>query len=147
MLTSFEEELAKNGSIAFTNVGVSMKPLLKEGRDVMLIRAADGKSVRKYDAVLFRRPGITGRGEYVLHRVLKRLPDGSFWIVGDNCTRGETVAPENVLGVLEAILRKGKRISVTAFSYRVYVFFWGVLYPLRILALKVWRALRRALKF
>ncbi|MBP5288747.1 MAG: S24/S26 family peptidase [Clostridia bacterium] len=142
MLTSFEEELAKNGCIAFTNVGVSMKPLLREGRDVMRIRAADGKSVKRYDAVLFCRPGITGRGRYVLHRVLKRLPDGNLWIVGDNCTEGETVPPENVLGVLEAVLRKGKTISVTAFSYRVYVFFWGVLYPVRIFALKVLRTLR-----
>ena len=144
MLTSFEEELEKNGRIAFTNVGVSMKPLLREGRDVMLIRRCDGKDVKKYDAVLFRRPWIQGRGEYVLHRVLKRRPDGVLWIVGDNCTDGEDVAPENVLGVLEAIQRKGKRIPVTAFSYRVYVFFWGVLYPLRIFALKIWRVLRRA---
>lgn len=147
MPTSFEEELAKSGTIAFTNVGVSMKPLLREGRDVMLIRAVDGRNVKKYDAVLFRRPGLEGRGKYVLHRVLKRLPDGALWIIGDNCTEGERVAPENVLGVLEAILRKGKRISVSAFSYRVYVFFWGVLYPLRIFALKVWRAFRRTFGF
>ena len=146
MNTSFEEELDRKGSIAFTNVGVSMKPLLKEGRDVMLIRKISGNDAKKYDAVLFRRPGITGRGEYVLHRILKRRRDGLFWIVGDNCTAGEIVPPENILGVLETVKRKNKEISFHSFGYRLYVFFWCVLYPVRFAGLKVWRFFRRLLR-
>ena len=86
---TFEEVLAQNGKLAYTNVGISMMPLIREGRDVMMIEARETAAIRRYDAVLFRRPGVTGRGAYVLHRILKILPDGKYWIVGDNCTSGE----------------------------------------------------------
>ena len=41
MYTTFEEELEQNGKLVYTNVGVSMLPLLREGRDVMLIEKTD----------------------------------------------------------------------------------------------------------
>ena len=37
MATSFEEELERSGRLAYTNVGISMLPLLREKRDVMRI--------------------------------------------------------------------------------------------------------------
>ena len=35
---SFEEILEKDGVLTYTNKGVSMKPLLREDRDVMVIK-------------------------------------------------------------------------------------------------------------
>ena len=144
-ITTFEAALARNGSIAFTNVGVSMKPLIRQGRDVMRIEALGDRPVRKYDAVLFRRPGVQGRGEYVLHRVLKCRKDGRFWIVGDNCTEGEIVPRENILGVLTAVSRAGKLVRVTDFSYRMYLVFWCKPYHLRFLGLRIRRFFKRAI--
>ena len=144
MLTTFEEELARSGAVAFTNVGVSMKPLIRQGRDVMRIEALGDRPVKKYDAVLFRRPGVRGRGAYVLHRVLKCRKDGSFWIVGDNCTEGENVPREDILGVLSAVSRGKKLLRVTDFSYRLYVFFWCRPYHLRFAALRVRRFFKKA---
>ena len=98
---TFEEELNRSGRLVYTNVGVSMMPLLRQGRDVMLIEKRDPKDLRRFDAVFFKRPGVTGRGAYVMHRILRILPDGNYWIVGDNCTSGEIVPPADILKQLE----------------------------------------------
>ena len=143
-VTTFEKELAQKGVITFTNVGVSMKPLIRQGRDVMRIEALGDRAPAKYDAVLFRRPGVRGRGAYVLHRILKCRPDGTYWIVGDNCTEGEDVSRENILGVLTAVSRKGKLVRVTDFSYRLYLIFWCKPYRLRFLGLRIRRFIKRA---
>ena len=75
---TYEEELLARGKILRTNVGVSMLPLLREGRDVMIIERFDDR-LKKYDVPLYRR------GEaYVLHRIIKVKPDG-YDIIGDNC--------------------------------------------------------------
>ena len=97
MYTTFEGELERSGKLAYTNVGVSMLPLIRQGKDVMVIEKAD--TYRPLDAVLFRRKGVTGRGAYVLHRILKSMPDGKYWIVGDNCVSGELVERGNILGL------------------------------------------------
>ena len=141
MESTFEQELARSGKLLYTNVGVSMRPLLREGRDIMVIERAE--DYRVLDAVLFRRPGVVGRGAYILHRILKILPDGRYWIVGDNCTEGETVARENILGVLTGVMRNGRLVSVTDRKYRAYVRFWCAPYRLRFLILRGRRFLGR----
>lgn len=133
---TFEDELRRSGRLVYTNVGVSMMPLLREGRDVMVIERLDDEP-RRYDAVLFRRDGVRGRGEYVMHRILRKLPDDKYWIVGDNCTDGETVSRENILGRLTHVNRGGRIIKTTDLSYRMYVAFWCAPYHLRFAVLKL----------
>ena len=141
---TFEEVLANNGRLAYTNVGISMLPLIREGKDVLLIEAVSDRGVHRWDAVLFRRPGVTGRGAYVLHRVLKILPDGRYWIVGDNCISGEMVESQDVLGILTQVQRdNGKIIRVTDLKYRLYVLFWCRPYYIRFFVLRVIGVLRR----
>ena len=145
---TFEEELARSGKLVYTNVGVSMLPMLREGRDVMLIEACDAKNIKRYDAVLFRRNDVSGRGAYVLHRILKVLPNGKYWIVGDNCTSGEEVAAEDILGVLTQVKRDNRKvIRVTDISYKMYVLFWCKPYYIRFFVLKVRGFMRRIRRF
>lgn len=141
MYTTFEEELERSGKLAYTNVGVSMLPLIRQGKDVMVIEKAD--TYRPLDAVLFRRKGVTGRGAYVLHRILKIMPDGRYWIVGDNCVSGELVDRENILGLLTGVSRNGKLIKNTDFRYRAYVRLWCAPYPVRFFILRALRLARR----
>lgn len=145
-MTTIGEELARTGVLAYTVVGVSMRPLLREKRDVVVIERRAPEDIRKYDAVLFRRPGVKGRGEYVLHRVLKRYADGRFWIVGDNCVSGEDVRPQDVLGVMTMLKRSGKTVKPTDFWYRAYVALWCAPWPLRFALLCAARLPRRALR-
>ena len=146
VVTTFEEELARTGRIVYTNVGVSMMPLLREGRDIMVIERCDPENLKRYDAALFRRTPDKGES-YVLHRVLKRLPDGAYWIAGDNCTYGERVEPGQILGVLTAVRRGKRTISVTDFGYRLYVALWCAPYRLRFLILRFIRFCSRCLRW
>ena len=143
--SSFEEVLSRDGRLAYTNVGFSMRPLIREGKDVMIIEKRDVSALKKYDAVLFRRQNIKGRGEYVLHRILKILSDGSFYIVGDNCTEGEIVKPSQILGVLSGLYREGKPIDMDSFKYKIYITFWCAPYPFRFFVLRTKRFIRRCL--
>ena len=54
--STFEEEIAKNGRLIYTNVGDSMMPLLREKRDLLIIEKAGGR-LKKYDVPLYRRAG------------------------------------------------------------------------------------------
>ena len=133
--TTFERELNESGAVIYTNVGVSMLPLIRENRDILVIKKADG--LKKYDVVLFKRKNIKGRGEYVLHRIVKILKDGSFFIAGDNCTDGETVEREQILGVLASLRRGDKTVNLDGFCYKAYVYLWCAPYHTRFLLLKV----------
>ena len=143
---TFEEVLNRDGRLVYTNVGVSMMPLIREGKDVLIIEKCDTSALKKYDVVLFRRKNIKGRGEYVLHRIIKILPDNKFWIVGDNCTEGETVEAGMILGILKGINRDKKAGDFNGVRYRLYVLFWCAPYRLRFLFLKAKRFIRYAIK-
>ena len=135
--STFEEVLNRDGRLVYTNVGVSMRPLIREGRDVMIIDRCDPSSLKKYDVVLFVRENVTGRGKYVLHRIIKLLPDGCFYIVGDNTTGGETVKSAQILGVLTGIVRGEKSVDLGGFKYRAYIALWCAPYHLRFALLHI----------
>lgn len=135
--TTFEAELEKSGFIVYTNVGVSMLPLIRENSDILTIKKAQPETLKKYDIVLFERKNIEGRGRYILHRIIKLLPDKKYFIAGDNCTSGETVDAEQILGVLSAIQRKNKPMHLNGFGYKTYVYLWCAPYHFRFLILKV----------
>ena len=143
---SLEELLNRDGHLAFTNKGVSMMPLLREDRDVMLIERKGSERCMQLDAVLFRRPEIRGKGAYVLHRILKVYDDGTYWIVGDNCISGETVAESQILGILTGVVRNGKTMSVKDWKYQLYVNTWCRWYHLRFVCLRARRLLGRLMR-
>ena len=127
-MITLEEQLDRSGVIIHTNKGTSMLPLLRENRDLMVIRKKGTADLHKYDAVLYLRDN----GEYVLHRIIKVNSD-SYRVIGDNCINGEDVHDDQVLGVLEEIVRNGKTIKVTDKGYQVFVRVWWLIYPIRVL--------------
>ncbi len=123
---TFEEMLRQDGYIVFTNVGRSMLPLLRQRRDVIEIRPVPGPRCRKYDVVLYRRGG-----QYILHRVLKVLPQG-YLIAGDhNLFVERDVTDAMILGVMTRVIRGGRSIRPTDLRYRLYVRLWCAPWRLR----------------
>ena len=49
--STFEEEIKKSGKIIYTNVGDSMMPFIRQGRDVLVISRAEGR-LKRYDIPL-----------------------------------------------------------------------------------------------
>lgn len=136
---TFEELLARDGYLVYTNVGTSMLPLLRQGRDLLEIRRKDAARCRKYDAVLYK----TG-GRYILHRILQ-VRERDYVIVGDHCFRKEYgITDGQILGVLTGIVRGGKHISTSDRLYRCYVHLWCDFYPVRAGLLYCGELFRRA---
>ncbi len=121
----FEEILARDGKFVYRTKGVSMEPMLRQNRDIVVISVPSSR-LRKYDVALYRR----GRS-YVLHRVIAVKDDG-YLIRGDNTFSLESVPDDAVIGVLTAFKRKGKDFDVNHPAYRRYVRFWHAIYPLRL---------------
>ncbi len=130
----YEEYLEKYGRLTYRFQGVSMRPMLRQGKDTFTVVKKTAARCKKYDVVLYRR----GQ-QYVLHRVVKVLPQG-YVILGDNCIKKERDVPdERILGVLEAFTRGERQVAVSHWGYRLYARVWYWLYPLRC----GWKGLRR----
>ncbi len=137
--STIEEELLRSGQIVQPNVGDSMMPLLKQGRDLMIIDRKPEGRCKRLDAVLYRRPD----GKYVMHRILKVRKD-DYVICGDNRCNKEYGVPDSwILGVLTGVIRKGKQISVRDWRYLLYVHLWCDFFPIRSLIIRVIRRLQR----
>lgn len=126
----FEDILEKDGTLVYTNKGYSMMPWIHEGKDVIIIDKLT-TNPKKWDVVFFRRPGIVGRGEYVLHRVMRIIDDDTYYIIGDNTMSGEIVKKENILGILTTIKQPTKTIKVTDKDFIIKSkLWWYLVWPL-----------------
>lgn len=122
-----EALLRAGNTVQLPPVGWSMYPTIVYGRDQAVIAPSAGKRLRRGDVILYRREG----GILVLHRVC-RVRNGLFYTVGDNQTALEgPLRPEQVCGVMTALVRKGKTVPVTALRYRVPAGLWLLLRPVR----------------
>ena len=138
-MSSFEEILERDGTLIYKTKGVSMQPMLRENRDLVVIARREGP-LKKYDVAFYKR----GKA-YVLHRVIRTAGE-DYLIRGDNTYTIEKVPQEAVLGVLTDFRRKEKNYSVNDFRYRCYERIWCAAYPVRWLAVKVRRKLGRLLR-
>ncbi len=122
-----KEFIKENGFFMNTTEGTSMYPMLRSKKDTVVILPYQGR-LKKYDVPLYKVGD-----EYVLHRIIKVLPD-SYVIRGDNRIDKETgITDEDIVGVLTEFYRGEKKISVNNPIYRLYARVWNWIYPLRML--------------
>lgn len=127
MLPAMEETLAAGGTVKLPITGTSMLPLLVAGRDTVILKKAD-LPLKLFDLPLYRRKD----GAFVLHRVVAVEKDGTYTMCGDNqWVKEPGISGEQIIGVVEAVERKGKLLPVQSFRYRAYVRFWHTLLPVR----------------
>ncbi len=140
--SSIEEVLQKDGRYVCTTVGYSMYPMLRDRRDTVVIRkVSKGERLSKYDVPLYKRGD-----KYVLHRIIKVLPDG-YDIIGDNCVSVEKNIPDDsVIGVLEEFWRGDRKKSLDSLSYKLYVRMMRVTSPVRIAYKRLKWGLKRLIK-
>ena len=130
--STFEEELRRTGQIIYTNVGDSMMPFIKEGRDVLIISRVNGR-LKRYDVPLYKRDS----GQYVLHRILK-VRENDYVLCGDNRADKEYgITDRNIIGVLSGVIRGGKELSLDGFKYKLYVHLWCGLFPVRAFVIRI----------
>ena len=124
--STFENILKDDGVLVYKTKGVSMRPMLKQDRDIIIIRPKPEGRLQKYDVPLYKR----GQN-YVLHRIIA-VRENDYAILGDNTYQVEYgITDENIIGVLSEFVRKGKKHKVTDTGYKIYSRFWCAIYPLR----------------
>lgn len=134
------ERLAAGKSVRFAPRGTSMLPMLRQGRDKVVLSPLTGK-LKKYDLPLYRRDN----GQFVLHRVV--AVGDTYTCIGDNQFELEPgIRKDQLIGVVTAFSREDRDIPVTDTAYRVYCRLWHWTRPVRhpIVRIKNW--LRRHLK-
>lgn len=110
--------------VPVTVAGTSMTPFLDPG-DTVFLDLPD-RPVEVGDVILFARFGR----QYILHRVVGVLPDGTLELLGDAQVRSEPVHPDQVRAIVTAARSGGKHIDEGSLRWR---FFRGP-----------WRYLRRS---
>ena len=121
---TIEEIIRLNGKYVGPTMGVSMLPMLKEGRDTIVV-SAKTKRLKRLDVALYKRDG-----KYILHRVLQPI-DGGYIIRGDNCYEDENIPEDAVFGVLTEFFQKDKHTFVDDKKYLKYVKKRLKSYPIR----------------
>ncbi len=132
------EEAVARGHFVITPHGVSMWPMIRNGKDTVLIEPAEGR-LEKYDIPLYKDK----RGRYVVHRIIE-VTDTGYIICGDGLYEKEyDITDANIIGVVRGFYRKEKFISCTNKGYMRYVKLWVGMMFLRKPIIKIVRKLRR----
>ena len=123
--------LETKGEFLSLTKGISMRPLFREGKDIVVIVKPTGE-LKKGDVPLYKRRNYDF---LVLHRILK-VRDNDYIIRGDNTYSLEYVPKDFVVGVLKGFYRSGKYYDCNeSRAYKVYIAFNRITYFLR----KIWK--------
>jgi hypothetical protein len=119
--------VAEDGSvIPLLVTGTSMLPFLLDRRSVVYLEKDRSYQPKRGDIVLFLRPD----GAWVLHRVVRLLPNGKLLINGDGQAWTETIMPQQIMARVVRICRRKRIFSTENVIYRVLSRMWMPLRPI-----------------
>lgn len=133
------EDAVKSGNFVIHSHGVSMWPMIRNGKDSVRIVPVEGR-LDKNDIPLYK----DNRGRYVIHRIVK-VTDTGYVICGDGLYEREyDITDKNIIGRVEGFFRKEKYISCDSKGYKLYVKIWVGLIFMRKPIIWTVRKIRRA---
>ena len=139
---SIKEYLDKNGELTYSCTGVSMLPLLREGRDLFTVRKKGEERCRAGDVVLYSK----NPGKLILHRIIKVRPD-DYVILGDNCiTKEYGITDSDIIAVMTGFVRSGRVHRADEPLYRLYTFLMIHTAGIRIVFRRIFGGIRKRIK-
>ena len=118
LIPIIRERFANDQTVRFSPRGVSMKPMLRQGRDSVVLSPIPEK-LNKYDLVLYQ----SDNGRYILHRIV--AVGDTYTCLGDNQIAVERgVRREQMIAVVTAFYRGKKYHSTQERTYRIYCVLW-----------------------
>ena len=113
------EVLESGGEFRMYPHGTSMRPLLRQGIDSVVLEKMK-RAPKKNDILFYQRQD----GSYILHRVWE-VTDTGLTLVGDNQRMLEYgVTEEQIIGYVTRIYRGEKEINCDGLWYRMYLWLW-----------------------
>ena len=115
---SIEELLASEGVITYKVRGKSMEPMINSIHDLVTIRKIDvSDKFTVNDVVLYRQ-----KGSLTLHRIVDVSQDGTYVLLGDNCSRFEYgILRQDIIGILIRFKHNGKIFDTHDPKYIKYI--------------------------
>lgn len=131
---NFKEYLDTHETLTFNTKGISMLPMIKQDRDLVILRKKQpDERLKKYDVAMYHARD----GRYLLHRIIK-LEECGYTFLGDNLPNKERhIREEQVCAVLIGFVHKGKQYSTDDTGYKVYYHVHYALYPIRFMYIKL----------
>lgn len=118
LIPLIRERLSDGQSVTFSPKGTSMLPMLRQGIDTVEISSISGR-LKKYDLPLYQRDN----GQYVLHRIVE--VGETYTCIGDNQFVLESgLRQDQMIAIVSAFTRGGKRIEVSNPKYQMYCRIW-----------------------
>lgn len=119
MTESIEAYIRMNGRVVITPVGSSMWPMLRGGRDTVILEKPSGR-LKKYDLPVYKRDD----GSLIMHRVTDVCSD-CYTMCGDHQVNSEYgIRDEQIIAVVTGFYRGEKYYSVENKRYLKYCKFW-----------------------
>ena len=140
LMPLIKECLADGRSVWIYPNGVSMRPMIRQGVDRVLLSPISDK-LKKYDLPFYQRDD----GQFVLHRIVR--VGETYSCVGDNQVDIEHgVRQDQMIALVTSFTRGKRKFSANSFTYKIYCRYCHYFRPLR----HLWRRgigwLRRHLK-
>ncbi len=111
-----EEQIKNGGSVVFNPRGISMLPLIRQGIDRVELSKSSAP-LKKYDIPFYRRED----GSFILHRIVKKHPDGTYTMCGDNQIILESgITDDQIIGVVTGVYKGEKFFSISSATMRFY---------------------------
>lgn len=122
IVSLIRESLAEGKTVRFSPKGDSMKPMLRQGKDSVVLSSVPER-LKKYDLPLYQRKD----GKYVLHRIV--AVGDTYTCLGDNQLKQESgLEHAQMIALVTGFYRGKKYHSVHEPLYWLYCRLW---YPVR----------------
>lgn len=119
-----KEKLSADGTVVLKVTGNSMYPFLRNRVDSVVLKKTMDKC-KVGDIVLFNY-----HGNWILHRIIKIKGD-MIIICGDALRKCEYAHINDIIGVVDKIIKKDTEININRLWYRIKVKVWMILKPFR----------------
>lgn len=117
-----ERLLNEGGEVMITIRGNSMQPVLRDGRDKVVLRRYEGSEVLRGEVMLFRY-----RGGHVLHRVVSVEGERITFAGDGNYKLYEQAQRSDIVARMVAYIKDGRRVECTGREWRRYSRLWMAL--------------------
>lgn len=117
-----ERLMGDGGEVTITIRGNSMQPMLRDGREKVVLRRYEGDELQRGDVMLFRY-----RGGYVLHRVVSIDGERIVFSGDGNYKLYEQATTKDIVARMVAYVKDGRRVECTDKEWLRYSRVWMAL--------------------
>lgn len=135
LIPEVAEFIRQGRTVTLTARGNSMNPFIVDRRDRVVLSPCTDAQLQPGAVVL----ALTSDRRYVLHRIVRRQGD-ELTLLGDgNLRQTERTDTGRVIGLLTAVIRKGRTYPTDGAAWLRYSRWWRRLTPVRRWLLAIYR--------